>query len=108
MTLTVSVIVDISSFVVSLFAVAMGAPDTPQPPPPPQRIDLAQCQLIDCIVYKDRAELTRTVNVEIPQQGPQDIVVFGLSASVQENSIHVAGTGDAVILEAITKHCDDD
>lgn len=63
-------------------------------------LDTNQCPIDSVTVFSDRAEIVRSVSVEITKSGLHEIIVKGLPKSVKEDSFHVnAGSGKATILE---------
>jgi len=74
-------------------------PNSNEPRPAPINLDTAGCPIDSVTVFRDRAEITRFVNVTA-QGGVQEIVIKGLPKTVKPESIHVSGgSGSATILE---------
>eukprot|EP00238_Polyblepharides_amylifera_P001137 CAMPEP_0196572524 /NCGR_PEP_ID=MMETSP1081-20130531/2567_1 /TAXON_ID=36882 /ORGANISM="Pyramimonas amylifera, Strain CCMP720" /LENGTH=732 /DNA_ID=CAMNT_0041889879 /DNA_START=72 /DNA_END=2270 /DNA_ORIENTATION=+ len=62
---------------------------------------LAEDCLVDrVVVYQDRADVTRIVEVEV-QPGESEVVITGLTHSMQADSARVTGRGEATILEVV-------
>lgn len=55
---------------------------------PQKRFDVRQCPISSVVVYRDRAEVKRLVHAQLPA-GESEVVVSGLSASVNGDSIRL-------------------
>ena len=51
-------------------------------------------------MFKDRAEILRTVKANFPEAGEYEISISGFPSTLDPKSVHVSGgTGAAVVLE---------
>lgn len=53
---------------------------------PSQELEVKTCSIHNVVVYRDRAEVRRTVNVSLPA-GESEVIIKGLSESVDGDSI---------------------
>lgn len=56
------------------------------PSKPSQELEVKACSIHNVVVYRDRAEVRRTVNVSLPA-GESEVTIKGLSESVDGDSI---------------------
>jgi N-terminal domain of unknown function (DUF4140) len=61
-------------------------------------MEVASLSVKHVTVYQDRAEVKRTLKASL-KQGPNEVVVTKLSASIEQDSIRVEGRGAATISE---------
>jgi len=66
------------------------------------------CAIEQVVVYTDRAEVTRRVEVEPEGPGLATVVVSGFSTRMDPDSVRVKGVGNAKILEVSTDYAYDD
>ena len=59
---------------------------TPLPSKPSQELEVKACSIHNVVVYRDRAEVRRTVNISLPA-GESEVTIKGLSESVDGDSI---------------------
>ncbi|XP_065920409.1 protein F37C4.5-like [Dysidea avara] len=59
---------------------------------------ISDCPVINVVVYKDRAEVTREISLQL-ESGPQEVVLTKLSKSIDKDSVRVDGVGPASITE---------
>ncbi|KAL5491215.1 hypothetical protein EMCRGX_G016461, partial [Ephydatia muelleri] len=63
-------------------------------------VSVTKCDIYSVVVYRDRAEVRRVVHAHL-SPGDNKVIVNGLAAVVQANSIRVEGEGKAKITDVI-------
>ncbi|PRP84046.1 hypothetical protein PROFUN_08508 [Planoprotostelium fungivorum] len=61
-------------------------------------IEASKCPIDSVTVFLDRAEITRTIDVQ-SSTGTHEVRINGLPNSIVEESIRITGTGEATVLE---------
>uniref|UniRef100_A0A1X7VAE9 DUF4139 domain-containing protein n=1 Tax=Amphimedon queenslandica TaxID=400682 RepID=A0A1X7VAE9_AMPQE len=66
-----------------------------------QSFDIKSCSMHSVVVYKDRAEVRRNLPLRLEAGGETEVLLTGLSSSIDSDSIRVEGSGNATILDVI-------